>query len=190
VTAVRGAAARRLAAGAVARRLADPLVASAAALVLVAAVFAGWAGWSWYSAAHGGGDAALSQVRDQALQDGEQAIQNFNTIDYRTVAQGISLWEQSSTGALRSQVAASRAGFEREVRQARTVTSARILDGALTALDAHAGTATIITAVQLTVIPATGSPAVKQERLTGQLIRTRSGWKLSSLGQVPVGAAG
>jgi Mce-associated membrane protein len=190
VTAVRRAVARRLAEGAVARRLADPLVASAAALVLIAAAFAGWSGWSWYSAAHGGGDTTLSQARDQALQDGEQAIQNFNTIDYRTVAQGISLWEQSSTGALRSQVAASRAAFESQVRQARTVSSARILDGALTALNARAGTATIITAVQLTVIPPTGSPAVKQERLTGQLIRTRSGWKLSSLGQVPVGAAG
>jgi Mce-associated membrane protein len=189
VTAVRGAVSRRLADGAVARRLADPLVASAAALVLIAAAFAGWAGWSWYSAAHGG-DTGLAQVRDQALQDGEQAIQNFNTIDYRTVAQGISLWEQSSTGALRGQVAASRASFERQVRQARTVTSARILDGALTALNANAGTATIITAVQLTVTPPTGSPAVKQERLTGQLVKTRSGWKLSSLGQVPVGAAG
>jgi Mce-associated membrane protein len=176
--------------GAVARRLADPLVASAAALVLIAAAFAGWSGWSWYSAAHGSGDTALSQARDQALQDGEQAVQNFNTINYRNVAQGISLWEQSSTGALRSQIMASRAGFESQLRKARTVTSSRILDGALTALNTRSGTATIITAVQLTVIPPTGSPAVKEERLAGQLVRTRSGWKLSSLGQVPVGAAG
>jgi Mce-associated membrane protein len=190
VTAVRGAIARRVADGAVGRRLADPLVASAAALVLIAAAFAGWSGWSWYSAAHSGGDTALSGVRDQALQDGEQAIQNFNTLDYRNVAQWISLWEQSSAGTLRSEIVAGRAAFESEVRQARTDTSARILDGALTALNARAGTATIITAVQLTVVPATGSPAVKQERLAGQLVRTRSGWKLSSLGQVPVGAAG
>jgi Mce-associated membrane protein len=44
-------------------------------------------------------------------------------------------------------------------------------------------------AVQITVTPASGSPVTKQSRLAGTLTRTSSGWKLSQLGQVPVGAA-
>jgi Mce-associated membrane protein len=167
----------------------DLLPALAAVLAVAAALFAGWSGWSWYRAAHAAPAAGLAQVRDQALQAGEQAIENFNTLDYRKASQGISLWEQSSTGALRSQIMAGQAQFEKQVRQARTVTTARILDGALTSLNARAGTAVIIAAVQVTVIPPKGSAAIKQERLEGQLLRTPSGWRLSSLGEVPVGAA-
>jgi len=170
------------------RRLSDPLLATALVLVVVAAAFAGWAGWSWYSAAHAGPPAS-AQLRDQVLQAGEQAVQNFNTLDYRKVAQGLNLWEQSSTGTLHDEIAAGRAQFTRQVQQTKTVTTARILDGALTSLNARAGTASLIVAVQITVTPASGSPVTKQSRLAGRLTRVRGGWKLSALGQVPVGAA-
>lgn len=171
-----------------ARRWSDPLLATALALCLIAAAFAGWAGWSWYRAAHAG-PSATQQVRDQVLQAGEQAVQNFNTLDYRSVAKGLALWEQSSTGTLHNEIVAGRAQFERQIAQTRTVSTARILDGALTSLNAATGKATIIVAVQITVTPASGSPSTKQSRLAGTLTRTSSGWKLSALGQVPVGAA-
>jgi len=170
------------------RRWSDPLLATALVLVVVAAAFAGWAGWSWYSAPHAGPPAS-AQLRDQALQAGEQAVQNFNTLDYRKVAQGLSLWEQSSTGPLHDQIMAGRAQFIRQIQQTKTVTTARILDGALTSLNARAGTASLIVAVQITVTPASGSPVTKQSRLAGRLTRVGGGWKLSALGQVPVGAA-
>jgi Mce-associated membrane protein len=171
-----------------ARWLSDPLLATALVLAVLAAAFAGWAGWSWYSAAHSGPPAS-AQLRDQVLQAGEQAVQNFNTLDYRKVAQGLSLWEQSSTGTLHDEITAGRAQFTRQIQQTKTVTTARILDGALTSLNARAGTASIIVAVQITVTPASGSPATKQSRLAGRLTRVQGGWKLSALGQVPVGAA-
>jgi Mce-associated membrane protein len=164
----------------------DPLLATASLLLLVAILFAAWAGWSWLSAPR---PSTVAQHRDQALRAGEQTILNFNTLDYRTVAQGLRLWEQSSTGALHAQIVTGQANFEQQVKQARTVTTARILDGALTALNVHAGTAEIIVAVQLTVTPAHGSVDIKQSRLTGRLTLTPSGWKLSALSQVPVGAA-
>jgi len=157
-------------------------------LLLAAAVFAGWSLWSLQRAS-GAGVPAYSQARDTALQAGEQAVQNFNTLDYRKVGQGLSLWEQSSTGALRAEIVAGRAQFEKQIQTAKTVTTAKILDGALTALDTRAGKATIIVALQITVTPTRGTPAVKQSRLTGGLARTAAGWKLSALGQVPVGAA-
>jgi len=169
-------------------RLSSPLAVTAGVLAVLAAVFAGWAGWSWYSAAHDGPPAA-AQLRDQVLQAGEQAVQNFNTLDYRHVAAGLALWEQSSTGPLLSEIRAGSGQFTRQIEQTKTITTARILDGALTALNPRAGTASVIVAVQITVTPAHGSPATKQSRLIGTLTRTSSGWKLSQLGQVPVGAA-
>jgi Mce-associated membrane protein len=171
------------------RWLSDPLFATALVLVVLAAAFAGWAGVSWYGAAHAG-PSASAQLRDRVLQAGEQAVQNFNTLDYRKVAQGLALWEQSSTGTLHNEIVAGHAQFARDIQQTKTVTTARILDGALTSLNVRAHTASIIVAVQITVTPAKGAPTVKQSRLAGQLTQTPAGWKLSALGEVPVGAAG
>jgi Mce-associated membrane protein len=167
---------------------ADPLRLTAALLLLAAAAFAGWSAWAWFQAANPG-TPAYSHTRDQALQAGEQAVQNFNTLSFRNVGAGIRLWEQSSTGLLHSEIVAGRAQFEQQIRQARTVTTARILDGALTSLNSRGGTASMVVAVQITVTPAHGTPAVKQTRLAGHLARTPSGWRLSALSPVPVGAA-
>ena len=90
---------------------------------------------------------------------------------------------------LHAEISTGRAQFERQIKQTKTITTARILDGALTALNPRAGTASIIVAVQITVTPASGPPVTKQSRLAGTLTKTSSGWKLSALGQVPVGAA-
>ena len=167
----------------------EPLVVTAVVLAALAALFAAWSGWSWYRASTAGPPPGV-QLRDQVLQAGEQAVQNFNTLDYRNVAAGLALWEQSSTGPLRTEISTGRAQFESQIKQTKTITTARILDGALTALNPRAGTASIIVAVQITVTPASGSPVTKQSRLAGTLTKTSSGWKLSQLGQVPVGAAG
>lgn len=164
----------------------DPLIATAWALLAAAVVFAAFSGWAWLSAPRASAGAPL---RDEALRAGEQAVLNFNTLDYRRVGQGLSLWAQSSTGALHSQVVAGRTAFEQQVRQARTVTTAKILDAALTSLNVKTGTARIMVALQITVVPVTGPPVVKQSRLAGELNRTPAGWKLSALGQVPVSAA-
>jgi len=168
--------------------LAEPLVATALVLAVLAAGFAAWSGWSLYQASTAGPPAS-AQLRDQVLQAGEQAVQNFNTLDYRKVAAGLALWEQSSTGPLHAEIIAGHSQFTRQIAATKTVTTARILDGALTSLNPGAGTASIMAAVQITVTPASGSPVTKQSRLLGTLTRTPSGWKLSALGQVPVGAA-
>lgn len=165
------------------------LLAASIAVFAVALACAAWFGWSWHTA-----DAATpsgpAQQRDTALSEGEQAVQNFNTLDYRHVDQGIRLWLQSSAGALHSQVQRSRTSFAQQVQQAKTVTTARVLDGALTALNAHAGTASIIVALQVTVMPPSGTPVTKRSRLQGQLIHTAAGWRLTEIGQVPVSGTG
>ena len=162
------------------------MIVAGAALLTVAVAFAAFAFSAWLTAPRA---SAAAPVRDDALRAGEQAVLNFNTLDYRRVERGLNLWAQSSTGALHHQVVAGRTTFEQQVTQARTVTTAKILDAALTRLNVKDGRARIIVALQITVVPASGAPVTKQSRLAGELDRTMTGWKLSALGQVPVSAA-
>lgn len=163
----------------VARRL-NPLLAVSVALLVVAGACAAWFGWSWLSTANSA-TLSLAETRDQALQVGEQEILNLNTLDYRTVHEGLAIWLASSTGRLHQYFAANHAAFAEDVIRTKSVTTAKVLDAALTQLNVAAGTATIIAAVEVTVIPPAGGPTVKTESEQGQLTRTPAGWKLSFL---------
>jgi Mce-associated membrane protein len=162
----------------------DTLQRTAAALLTLAALFAAWAGWSWYAAAQD--DAyAYSRTRDEVLQAGEQAVQNLNTLDYRSLGPGLKTWQDSTTSDLYRQITQGRAEFEERVKKARTITTARILDAAVAELDERSGKARILVAVEITVTPPDGDPVTKQSRLIGKVTRTPAGWKLSELGQAP-----
>ncbi|MDL4818447.1 nuclear transport factor 2 family protein [Actinomadura opuntiae] len=165
---------------------ADTVRRTAACLAVLAALFAAWAGWTWYSAAHNGAY-AYSRTRDDVLQSAEQGVQNLNTLDYRAVDAGIRTWLDSTTGDLHQQIAQGRAAFTDQVRKARTVTTARILDAAVSELDERSGKASVLVAVETTVTPPGGAPVTKQNRLAGRLARTADGWRLSDLGQAPTG---
>ncbi|MER8184635.1 hypothetical protein [Kitasatospora sp. NPDC094015] len=178
----------RSGAGAVARSgVRARLRSLAAGLLVLAAVAASWTGWSWYAAAHDG-PAARATVRDQVLAAGEQAVQNMNTLDHADLDRGLDLWESSTTGDLHAQLVQGRADFEKQVAQAKTVTTARILAGAVTELDEPAGRAAVLIAVRITVQAPQAQPAAKDSRMLGELTRTASGWKLSALGQAPMGS--
>ena len=159
----------------------------ATALAVAAAAFAGYFGWSWYGAAHDD-SLAYSRDRDTVLRAAEQGVQNMNTLDYRKVDQGLAGWEDSSTGDLHQELVQGRAQFTAQVQLAKTTTTAKILDGAVTELDDRTGKASAIVAVQIIVTPPKGTPTTKQSRMRAQLTRTPSGWKLSALGQAPVGS--
>jgi Mce-associated membrane protein len=167
-------------------RISDPVSVAATVLVVLAGACAAYFGWSWYRAAHD--DAlAYSRARDAVLRAAEQGAQNMNTLDYRKVDQGLTSWEDSSTGDLHQELVQGRAQFTSQVQLAKTVTTAKILDGAVTELNDRTGKAGVIVAVQITVTPPAGAPTTKQSRMRAQLTRTPSGWKLSALGQAPVG---
>jgi Mce-associated membrane protein len=165
----------------------NPVFAAAALLAVAAAACAGWFGWSWYQAAHSD-TLADARARDAALQDAEQGVLNFNTLNYHHATAGLRLWLDSSTGNLHSQLAQGLAQEVKLVQSKQTITTARVLDGAVTQLDAGAGTASVMVAVAVTVTPAKGSPFTERESEVGQLTRTSAGWKLSALGY-PGGSA-
>ncbi|MFD4944771.1 nuclear transport factor 2 family protein [Streptomyces sp. NPDC058409] len=164
----------------------NPLVAVAIVLTVAAAGAAGWGGLSRYDAAHDE-SAAYAQVRDDALAAGEQAVQNMNTLDHQKLEKGLDSWEDSTTGDLHKQLVDGREAFVKQIRQAKTVSTAQVLSGAVTELDDRAGKAGVMVALRVTVTAPKGKPAVKESRMLGQLTRTSEGWKLSALGQAPVG---
>ncbi|WP_437100865.1 hypothetical protein [Streptomyces sp. enrichment culture] len=163
-----------------------PLTALSLALALCAAGFAAWAGEDWYEAAHDDRSAYAAE-RDEALAAGEQAVQNLNTLDHRDLDHGLDLWESSTTGELREQLASGRKQFAEQVKAAKTVTTARVLSGAVTELDDRAGRARVLVALRVTVKASDGAKTEKDSRMFGELTRTRSQWRLSALGQAPVG---
>jgi len=166
----------------------DPLRVTAIVVTLIAAIAAAWSGWSWYGAKHDD-SIAYSAARDDVLQSGEQAIQNLNTLDYRSLDKSLQTWVDSSTGDLQRDITQGRAGFEQKMREAQTVSTAKVLEGAVTELDDRSGKARVIVGVEVTVTPSKGDPVVKRNRLIGELTRTRAGWKLSAVAPAPVGNA-
>jgi Mce-associated membrane protein len=170
-------------------RMLRPVLAAAIALVVAAAVAAGLSGWAWYGAAHDG-DASFARARDTVLAAGEQAVQNMNTLDHNDVDHGLDIWEGSTTGDLHTQLVQGRADFEKQVRQAQTVSTAKVLSGAVTELDTRTGKASVMIALRITVQAPKTKSAVKESRLLGELTRTAAGWKLSALGQAPMGDSG
>ncbi|MFJ2570142.1 nuclear transport factor 2 family protein [Streptomyces halstedii] len=168
------------------RTTGNPPLVAAVVLAVVAVGAAGWGGWSRYDAAHDDA-AAYAQARDDALAAGEQAVQNMNTLDHARLEQGLDTWEDSTTGDLHQQLVDGREAFVKQIEAAKTVSTAKILSGAVTELDDRAGRAGVMVALRVTVTAPEGEPAVKESRMLGRLTRTSEGWKLSALGQAPVG---
>lgn len=162
-------------------------LAATTALAVAAAACAGWFGWSWLSAAHSG-SLAEGRTRDTVLREAEQGVVNLNTLDYRHAAQSMRVWLASSTGKLHSELAKNSGQEVKQVEQSKTVTTVKVLGGAVTGLAAGPGTATVMVAIEITVTSSGGSPSDQAESVIGHLTRGSSGWKLSSLGN-PSGSA-
>jgi Mce-associated membrane protein len=154
------------------------------ALAVAAAACAGWFGWSWLSAANAG-SLAEAQTRDAVLQQAERGVVNLTSFSYRDAAQGVRVWLASSTGKLHADLAKNRQQEVKLIQKDKTITTAKILEGAVTQLAVGPGTATVMLVVEVTVTQSgqAGSPEAESE--VAQLQRGRSGWKLSSLGSPP-----
>ncbi|GDY29366.1 hypothetical protein [Gandjariella thermophila] len=170
-------------------RLRRNLVLVSATLAAAAAVCAAIFGWSWWSAAH---DESLqfARDRDDVLRIGQQDIVNFNTLNYKNVDAGLNQWLDSSTGQLHDEIAQGKDDSKKRIQDAKTTTTAKVVDAAVTQLDDRAGTATLIALVDTVVTPEGGQAVTKRNEFQAAMTRTPSGWKISALGPVPVGSAG
>ncbi|MGB3442339.1 MAG: hypothetical protein WBA97_26660 [Actinophytocola sp.] len=129
-------------------------------------------------------DTRLATERDAALADGEAAVEVFNTLDYREAEAGLDRWESVATGELLAELRDNRERYTGQVANARTTSTAEVLDVGLTELDGRAGTAHLIAAVSIEVTADGQQPTTKQTRVTADLARTEDGWKVSRLDTV------
>ncbi|MEO3829227.1 hypothetical protein [Actinomadura sp. B10D3] len=167
---------------------ADPLVRVALAVTVIAAGVCAWFGYS-YRTASGDGSLAYAAERDKVLAAADQAIVNLNTLDYRDVDAGLKVWRDSSTAQLYDEIVQGGERLKSDIQKAKTTSTAKIQESALTELDLRAGKAAVIAAVSISITGADGKPVNNLRRFTGQLTRTSAGWKLSALGQAPTGTS-
>ncbi|MGW5055355.1 hypothetical protein [Actinokineospora sp. NPDC004072] len=156
----------------------------AAAVFAVALAFAVYGGARWWSAATSS-SADASALRDEALRSATAAVETFNTLDHRSVDEGLDRWLAAATGPLADELRSTRDTSRARIVEARTVTEGTVVDAAVTELDPTAGTAAVIASVEVVVTPETGAAATKRVRFTAQMTKTDQGWLLSGIAQVP-----
>jgi Mce-associated membrane protein len=127
-----------------------------------------------------------STVRDEALLAARQDIVVLNSLDYRNLDQGLSRWLAASAGALHASFEHITAADRKRITDAKSVTTARIVEAAVVSLDATNGSATVIASVELTVTPLSGKAVIKRERQQADVSRVDGVWKISALQQVGV----
>ena len=154
------------------------------AAAVLATAAAGWSGYSWWHATHDDG-VARAVVREDALRAGRSAIAGLTTLDYRQAAPGYQHWLDLSGGALHDELTADRQGSLDRIAQAKTVTSGKVTDAAVTEADTDA--AKLIASVELVVTPAGEEAVTKRARFRADLTRGAGGWQVTALSQVPVG---
>ena len=155
-------------------------VVATAALAFAAVGFA-----TWWRAGH---DSSLdyARSRDSVTLAARQDIVLLNTLDYQHLDTGLQNWLAASTGTLHDQLSHVGATDKSAIVAAKTVSTGKVLDAAVTQLDERAGSATVIASVEVTVTPAGGKATVKRNRFSATMVRVGTAWKLSDLQQVPV----
>lgn len=158
-----------------------------AVLVLVASLVVMVSGLIAWSRTGPSAAQLRAQTRDVVLSAAKLDIATLNTLDYRTVKNGIAEWESRSTGKLHDQLAAVTPQEMQLLAEQKKISVGRVVDAGVLSLDND--TATVIASVEVTVKDATSpasTPTLKRNRFTADLTRVGGAWKLENLQQVPV----
>lgn len=155
-------------------------------LLLVAAAVAAAGSLLWWAADHDP-DRRAADVRDTVLIEARHDIETMNTLDYRSVDDGVKAWSQVTTGTLRDQLAGVSAEDRKLLADQKKISTGRVVDAAV--VDVDGSSATVIAAVEVTVQDGANpgsEPTVKRNRFSADLVRVGTTWKLESLQQVAV----
>jgi Mce-associated membrane protein len=157
--------------------MAARLLGVVAALAVLAAA---WFGWSWWSAAH---DDSLARGRDRdaVLAAASTELVALNTIDYRTGAADVDRWIDAATGQYGHDLAGDRQLQIDRATSTKTVSTASLVQAAVTELDPAAGTARLIAVLDVRVGTAGAAPVPKQSRLTVDFARVGDAWKVGAV---------
>jgi Mce-associated membrane protein len=151
-----------------------------AVAALLAVLGAGWAGWTWWQSSHSD-DVTYGQTRDLVLGVASDQIKTLNTVDYRKAEDDLTQWQRVTTGNLLTQLTNQHDSDLNSTRTQKTVSTARIVDAAVSTLDARAGTATVLVAVEVTIGQGDAKPTTRKSRVDAVLSRTEDGWKTGTV---------
>jgi Mce-associated membrane protein len=127
-----------------------------------------------------GGDEDDNHLNDSSSTAAEDPAE-ARTAAARDADADLDRWEAVATGELLTQVTDNRAASAAQIRQAKTATTAAVLDAALSEFDEAAGTATLLAAVSVDITREGEEPVNKRLRLTATLERDGDDWKISAL---------
>jgi Mce-associated membrane protein len=147
---------------------------------VVAVLAAGWTGWSWWHAASDD-SLARGRERDAVLAAAGPELVTLNTIDYRNAGADVDRWISATAGQYGKDLSGDRQLQIERATTARTVSTASLVEAAVTEIDASAGTARLLAVLDVRVSTG-GSPASPHvNRLTVDVARSDSGWKVAGV---------
>lgn len=158
----------------------DRVLAGAVALVVLAALAAGWFGFSWLSAAEDG-DTAYVEDRDTVLQVAEDGLATLHTVDHRAASRDVGRWLEVTAGDLHEDLQADRDGEVKRAEGTKAVSTAKVVLAAVTDLDANAGTARVIAVLDVQLSRRGGKPSEERRRMNAELVRSPSGWRITAV---------
>ncbi|WP_370939042.1 hypothetical protein [Amycolatopsis sp. cg13] len=150
------------------------------ALAVVAVLAAAWFGWSWWSAAQDD-SLARGRARDAVLAAASTSLVTLNTIDYRTSAVDVDRWISATTGQYGKDLSGDRQMQIDRAKRAKIVSTASLVQAAVTDLDPSAGTARLIAILNVRVSTGDGAPSAKQARLAVDFARDGDAWKIGAV---------
>jgi hypothetical protein len=150
------------------------------ALLVAAAVFTAWSGWSYWQADHGG-TLAAGQLRDQVLHAATQEIADLNTVNDRQIGASQARWLADTTGAEHAQVQRTADAARAQILLVKTSSRATVSAAAVTRLNQQAGTAQVIAVVRVQETADSGGENTVSNRYLVGLTETSVGWKISSI---------
>ncbi|MEV4316626.1 hypothetical protein [Actinocrispum sp. NPDC049592] len=146
-----------------------------AVLAVLSVAAAGVSGWFWWNSA----TADFAAERDTVLSDGQRYAVDLNTVDYHSP--DFDRWRNAATGALLDRLNRNQENDRANAVANKTVSTARVVTAAVTNLNSHSGSATMIAALEITLSQGGGQATAKISRLDMDLQRTDAGWKVSGL---------
>jgi Mce-associated membrane protein len=152
------------------------LVVAAVVSVLAAA----FSGWSWWRAATDDAS-ARGRERDAVLAAAGPSLVTLNTIDYRTAAADVDRWIAATTGQYGKDLAGDRQLQIDRASTARTVSSASLVQAAVTEIDVSSGKARLLAVLDVRISTGGGAITPKMNRLTVDVARSDAGWKISGV---------
>jgi Mce-associated membrane protein len=150
---------------------------AAAVLAVLAAAFSGW---SWWRAASDD-SLARGRERDAVLAAAGPELVTLNTIDYRNADADVDRWIAATTGQYGKDLSGDRQVQIERASTARTVSTASLVEAAVTEIDVAAGKARLLAVLDVRVSTAGGAITPRMNRLTVDVARAGSDWKIAGV---------